>query len=99
MAQHHERWDGNGYPDGLKCEEISEFARIIAVADTYHELASVKSNRRALMPHEAIEFIMAYSGDMFDPKLVHLRAESRPLRQASRTNLLRQGPKGGVEAL
>jgi HD-GYP domain-containing protein (c-di-GMP phosphodiesterase class II) len=94
VAQHHERWDGSGYPDGLKHEEIAESARIIAIADTYYELVSVKSNRRALMPHEAIEFIMAYSGDMFDPKMVQVFARQVPLYPTGMMVKLSNGESG-----
>ena len=69
VTQHHERWDGSGYPEGRKGEEISLFARIIALADTFHALLSKRPHRPAFKPHEAVEFIVAYSGAMFDPKL------------------------------
>ena len=96
VLQHHERWDGSGYPDGLKKDEITEYARVIAIADTYYELVSVKAKRRALMPHEAIEFIMAYSGDMFDPKLVQLFARQVPLYPTGMMVKLSNGESGIV---
>ncbi len=94
VLQHHERWDGGGYPDGLKRDEISGHAKIIAIADTYYELVSVKSKRRALMPHEAIEFIMAYSGEMFDPQLVQLFARQVPLYPTGMMVKLSNGESG-----
>ena len=65
---HHERYDGRGYPEGLFGEEIPEFARIIAVADTYDAMASKRSYRNVL-PIETIrsEFLKGI-GTQFDPK-------------------------------
>jgi HD-GYP domain-containing protein (c-di-GMP phosphodiesterase class II) len=79
VLQHHERWDGGGYPNGLVGPEISSFARIVSIADSYYDLVSVRPWRPALMPHEAIEYVMAYSGEMFDPELVRLFARQVPL--------------------
>ena len=79
ILQHHERWDGHGHPNGLKAEEISNFARILAVVDTYFDLVSDRPHRRALMPNQAIEFILAYSGELFEPDLVKLFSRQIPL--------------------
>ena len=76
--QHHERWDGSRYPDGKKGEEISLIARLIAIPDVYHALQSVRPHRKAYLPHEAIEFIVAYSGLMFDPGPTKLFAKQIP---------------------
>ncbi len=70
VFQHHERWDGSGYPRGLQGDSISRDARILALADTYYALVSRRPHRSANKPHEALEFIMAYNGELFDPKLV-----------------------------
>jgi HD-GYP domain-containing protein (c-di-GMP phosphodiesterase class II) len=79
VYQHHERWDGNGYPRGLKGQNICLSARIIALADTYYALVSRRPHRQANLPNEAIEFIMAYSGELFDPQLVQLFTKLVPL--------------------
>jgi HD-GYP domain-containing protein (c-di-GMP phosphodiesterase class II) len=79
VYQHHETWDGNGYPRGLKGQDICLAARIITLADTYYALVSRRPHRQANMPGEAIEFIMAYSGELFDPELVHLFTKLVPL--------------------
>lgn len=69
LAAHHERWDGRGYPLGLKGEQIPLFARIIAIADTYDAMTSDRPYRKAL-PHEvAIGEVHKYAGIQFDPKL------------------------------
>lgn len=72
VYQHHERFDGSGYPGGMAGEGICMDARIIAIADTYYALVSRRPHRPANRPHEAIEYIMAYSGELFDSKLVNI---------------------------
>jgi len=66
---HHERWDGRGYPIGLKGNDVPLIARIIAVADTYDAMTSDRAYRRAL-PHEvAVNEIERCSGTQFDPEV------------------------------
>jgi putative nucleotidyltransferase with HDIG domain len=70
VLQHHERWDGAGYPKGLKAEEIYVGARIFAVIDTYDAMTSDRPYRKAL-PHEtACKEICDMSGKQFDPSVV-----------------------------
>ncbi len=64
---HHERYDGTGYPDGLKGSEIPEEARIIAVADAYDAMASRRSYRDVLPQQEVYEEIKKGMGTQFDP--------------------------------
>ncbi len=72
---HHERWDGNGYPNKLKGEEIPLPARILAVADTYDAMTSNRSYRKGL-PHEvAVEEIKNCSGSQFDPCIIEVFKE------------------------
>ena len=66
---HHERWDGKGYPSGLKGNEIPIGARIIAIADVYHALISDRPYRKAFSVEAAIEIIRKGSGTQFDPKI------------------------------
>ena len=69
---HHERWDGRGYPNGLKGNEIPELARIIAVADTYDAMTSNRSYR-ALMPQDRVRAEIARcSGSQFDPRFADI---------------------------
>jgi HD-GYP domain-containing protein (c-di-GMP phosphodiesterase class II) len=68
--QHHERWDGEGYPKGLKGTEIHEFAQICAIANTYDRLTTSAAYGRRAAPHEALEFIMGAGGTLFRLELV-----------------------------
>jgi putative nucleotidyltransferase with HDIG domain len=66
---HHEKWDGTGYPRGLKGEEIPLPARIFAVADVYDALTSDRPYRKAWTKEEALEYIRQQSGSHFDPRV------------------------------
>lgn len=70
ILYHHERWDGKGYPNGLKRDEIPLGARIIALADVYQALISNRPYRKAYSKKEAIEIIRKGSGTQFDPRVV-----------------------------
>jgi len=70
MRFHHERFDGKGYPLGLKGEEIPLLARIIAVADTYDAMVSTRPYRKGLPTQKAYDEIVRYSGTQFDPTVV-----------------------------
>ncbi len=65
--QHHEKLDGTGYPRGLKGNEISPFARHLAVADVFDALTSNRSYRNAMLPHDAMEILYAGTHSQFDP--------------------------------
>ena len=66
---HHERWDGTGYPNGLKGEDIPLPARIMAIADVFDALISQRCYKRAMSPETAFCIIKEESGTHFDPKL------------------------------
>ncbi len=70
ILDHHERYSGGGYPNGLSGNNISLYGRIISVADVYDALTSDRPYRRAMIPAEAIEYIMASTETLFDPKIV-----------------------------
>ncbi|AGK53322.1 HD-GYP domain-containing protein [Bacillus sp. 1NLA3E] len=70
IRSHHEKWDGSGYPDRLKGEEISFYARIVAVADVYDALTSDRSYRKAWPHSKAMDFIIDNKGSHFDPQCV-----------------------------
>ena len=69
---HHERYDGSGYPDGLKEEEIPELARIISVADAYDAMTSNRSYRRQLPQGKVREEIIRCTGTQFDPRFAQI---------------------------
>jgi len=75
VLAHHERWDGNGYPKGLKGEEIPLQARIIALADAFDAMTSDRSYRPAISPESALEEIRIHSGTQFDPRLAEVFIE------------------------
>ncbi|MDZ7639676.1 MAG: CHASE2 domain-containing protein [Bryobacterales bacterium] len=67
---HHERWDGSGYPDGLKGEAISVEGRIVAVIDVYDALVSERVYKHAMSHEEALDILRQGSGTHFDPAVV-----------------------------
>jgi HD-GYP domain-containing protein (c-di-GMP phosphodiesterase class II) len=69
VRSHHERWNGAGYPDKQKAQDIHQFARIAAVADVFDALTSNRYYRKAMPVHEGYEFIMSRSGVDFDPEV------------------------------
>jgi len=70
--QHHEKWDGTGYPYGYKGEEIHIYARIVALADVFDALSSKRSYKKGWSMKETLEFFKEESGKHFDPNLVYL---------------------------
>jgi hypothetical protein len=75
ILYHHERWDGDGYPRGLKKQEIPLLARIIAVADTFDALTSERPYRRSRTQQEALKIMQEVSGTQLDPDLVNIFQE------------------------
>lgn len=70
IRSHHERWDGSGYPDGLKGEDIPVAARILAVADVYSALRCKRAYRSDWTHEQAVRYIESESGKLFDPEVV-----------------------------
>ena len=81
IRNHHENYDGTGYPDGLKGEGIPIGARIIMVADTIDAMTTDRPYRKALTLAKALEEIARHSGRQFDPQLVDLVAKSPSIRR------------------
>ena len=75
VRAHHEKWDGSGYPYGLKGEEIPICARILTAVDILDALASDRQYRRALPLHEAVEKVVAEAGKSLDPQVVQILKE------------------------
>lgn len=71
MRSHHEKWDGSGYPDGLKEKEIPVHARIIAIADALDAITTDRPYRKAADLPAAVEEIRRFSGKEFDPDVVN----------------------------
>jgi diguanylate cyclase (GGDEF)-like protein/putative nucleotidyltransferase with HDIG domain len=70
ILHHHERWDGGGYPEGLKGEEISIEARVLAIADSYEAMSSARPYRPALSSERVLKELRHGAGSQFDPELV-----------------------------
>jgi HD-GYP domain-containing protein (c-di-GMP phosphodiesterase class II) len=72
ILHHHEHYDGNGYPSGLKGEDIPAEARILAVADAYDAITSLRPYRQRLSPQQALDELKRCAGTQFDPGLVEV---------------------------
>jgi len=70
VRQHHERYDGKGYPDGLKGDKICLAARIMAVADSFEAMTSDRPYRKRMSKKDAIDELKRYKGSQFDPDIV-----------------------------
>lgn len=112
VRSHHERWDGTGYPDGLRGEEIPIGARILAAVDGLDALASNRQYRAALPLNEALAKVVSESGKSYDPKIVEIlsrrcfdweerareMAEALPNRLSVNARVERGMPATGLEA-
>jgi len=113
VRSHHERWDGTGYPDGLKREEICIGARVLAVVDCLDALSTDRQYRNALPLDEAMAKVVSMSGTSFDPAIVQIlqrryieleqMAQAKPeseirMRLSKNLHVERgQGPAAGFE--
>ena len=70
VASHHERWNGKGYPDGLRQDAIPLSGRIMALADVYDALRSERCYKKAVPHEKTLEIISKERGEHFDPDLV-----------------------------
>ena len=87
-GNHHERWDGKGYPRELKNLAIPLHGRIMAIVDVYDALTSVRPYKDALTHEEAMEIILNESGKQFDPKIVDIFLKiQQQLTQRSKDNV------------
>ena len=107
VYQHHERWNGSGYPFQLKQNAICKAAQILGITDTCIALSSKRPHREEFLPvfaiehsivspRDAIEFILAYSGELFDPGLVRIFALFVPVYPAGVRVRLNNGQEGIV---
>src|SRR6185295_8591382 len=67
---HHERWDGSGYPHGLKGKDIPVEGRLLAIVDVYDALTTARPYHPARTPYEVVQFLQKGAGRLFDPHLV-----------------------------
>ena len=106
VRSHHERWDGSGYPDGLKGEQIPVGARILAAVDCLDAIASDRQYRRGVALPDSVAELVRQSGKQFDPRVVEviqrcfqqweLNGESGPDRLRVSTG--KKAPKSGTPA-
>jgi HD-GYP domain-containing protein (c-di-GMP phosphodiesterase class II) len=74
---HHEKWDGSGYPRGIKGDQIPLAARIFAVVDVYDALSSDRPYREAWSKEKTLNYILELSGSHFDPRVVEVFIKDR----------------------
>jgi HD-GYP domain-containing protein (c-di-GMP phosphodiesterase class II) len=107
VLQHHERWNGSGYPFGLRAEGICKSARILGIMDVCFALASKRPHREEFLPsfaiehsivssQDAIEYVLAYSGELFDPEIVRTFTRVVPIYPAGAMVKLNDGRTGIV---
>ena len=78
---HHEWWNGNGYPDGLRFEQIPLGARILRVADAYASLTDARPFRKAFSERQAREHLLEWTGLEFDPRVVRALLSLEPFKE------------------
>ncbi|MCO5387583.1 MAG: HD-GYP domain-containing protein [Desulfosporosinus sp.] len=94
--QHQEKWDGTGYPRGLKGYEIHEYARLAAVADVYEALTSKRVYRKALEANAAYEYIVSQSNTHFCPQTLEIFKKHIAVYPSGSGVLLSNGQRGNV---
>lgn len=96
ILQHHEKYDGTGYPHGVRGKNISLFGRILIIADIYDALISDRPYRKGVLPSEAMEYIMGGGGTFFDIDIVRVFAKKIALYPAGTCVKLSNGTLGIV---
>ncbi|GBU26767.1 two-component system response regulator [Treponema sp. R8-4-B8] len=86
-GSHHERWDGKGYPNKLKGEEIPLQGRIMAIVDVYDALVSERPYKNAFTDEEAVSIIMENAGTHYDPKIAEVFFEVRDLFKEAKAHI------------
>lgn len=94
--QHHEKYDGTGFPRKLKGEEIHEFARIVSICDMYDRMTTNRFGHPPLQPFQAIELLVANGGKFFDPNIVKKFLSNIAIFPVGTSVLLNNGEKGIV---
>lgn len=78
ILEHHEQFDGSGYPYGLRGDDISMIARILSIAEFYDSAVSTRPHREAVSPEEAMRIVKGGANTLFDPEVAHLFSVSSP---------------------
>lgn len=97
--QHHERWDGRGYPGHLREKGINIFARIVTICDIYDALTANRVYRGRILPHEAAEYIVNNNGIISDPALTKYFVQNVAIYPVGATVLLSTGEIGKVSEI
>ncbi|MFT9849930.1 HD-GYP domain-containing protein [Aneurinibacillus sp. REN35] len=97
--QHHERYDGSGYPRKLQNNQIHEYAQIVGMADVYDALTSHRSYRQHYTPNEATEYLFAAGNSLFNLELVRLFVKHIAVYPVSSTVVLNTGQVGVVSSV
>lgn len=93
---HHERYDGSGYPNGAKGNDIHQFARIVAIADVFDALTSDRVYRKKFKTHEAAEYLTTGSNQLFDPEILDCFIKNIAFYAIGTCVMLDTGEKGIV---
>lgn len=96
VLSHHERFDGSGYPNGLKGENTHLFAKIVSIADVFDALTSDRVYRKKLRTFEVVEYLNAISESHFDQDILQCFMKSIPIYSIGTSVLLSSGEKGIV---
>src|SRR4030066_760344 len=75
---HHERWDGSGYPNGINGEQIPMSARLCAIADVFDALTTPRPYKKEISVDDALRLILGASGSLFDPQIVQVFKDEFP---------------------
>lgn len=94
--QHHERLDGTGYPRGLQGDEIHEYARLLAIVDTFDAMTTYRVYKPSSLPHEAVEVLYAGAGVMYDLDMVNIFRDRVAIYPPGTTVVLNTGEIGIV---
>jgi diguanylate cyclase (GGDEF)-like protein/putative nucleotidyltransferase with HDIG domain len=98
VRSHHEKWDGSGYPDGLKGEAIPIGARILAAVDFMDAMTSDRQYRKAVPTEEALRMLEEGAGKHFDPKVVEVLLRRYPELEAEAQRTAAEGDLSGIAA-
>ena len=96
ILQHHERYQGHGYPFGLQENEINRFAQLVSIADVYDAATSTRPYRKAYKPHEAINMLKSLSGIDFNQELLNVFLDFVPAYPVGTHVILNNGESGLV---